>query len=95
MTSRILFFVLRNFHSQIVATRALRDTLQSMRTNLRDALQQQKDMMGYNKAALDFIKRRHDSEKTSGLLERDISLTDSAIAEKLQESSKKRKRAVQ
>ena len=42
LASRILFFLLKHHHSQIVATRAMRDILMTMRTSLRDALQKQK-----------------------------------------------------
>lgn len=42
LTSRVLFFLLRTHHSQIVATRALRQTMISLRAHLRDALKRQK-----------------------------------------------------
>lgn len=42
LTSRVLFFLLRTHHSQIVATRALRQTMLSLRGHLRDALKRQK-----------------------------------------------------
>lgn len=42
MTSRVLFFLLRTHHSQIVATRAMRNTMVSLRLHLREALKRQK-----------------------------------------------------
>lgn len=42
LSARVLFFLLRTHHSQIVATRALRTTLVSLRGHLRDALGRQK-----------------------------------------------------
>ena len=42
LTSRILFFLLRTHHNQIVATRALRQTMANVRKSLRAALGAQK-----------------------------------------------------
>ena len=58
LTCRILFFMLRTHHKQIVASKAMRTTLDEIRDKLRAALQAQKDEIGLNMAALRFIGRR-------------------------------------
>lgn len=52
LTCRILFFILKTHHRQIVASKTMRAMLDSIRTNLRQTLKKQKDEMGYNIAAL-------------------------------------------
>ena len=52
LTCRILFFMLKTHHKQIVASRTMRAMLDGIRTSLRAALKKQKDEMGYNMAAL-------------------------------------------
>jgi U3 small nucleolar RNA-associated protein 12 len=55
LTCRILFFMLKTHHRQIVATKTMRIMLDRIRDNLRQSLQRQKNEMGYNLAALRFI----------------------------------------
>ncbi|KAL9604791.1 MAG: hypothetical protein Q9219_000239 [cf. Caloplaca sp. 3 TL-2023] len=55
LTCRILFFILKLHHKQIVASKTMRPMLDGIRQRLRQALQRQKDQMGYNLAALKFI----------------------------------------
>lgn len=55
LTCRILFFVLKTHHKQIVASRTMRATLEKVRANLRAALRRQKDEMGFNIAALKVV----------------------------------------
>jgi U3 small nucleolar RNA-associated protein 12 len=55
LTCRILFFMLKTHHQQIVASKTMRLMLDSIRSNLRQALKRQKDEMGYNLAALRVI----------------------------------------
>ncbi|KAI0205041.1 WD domain-containing protein [Astrocystis sublimbata] len=52
LTCRILFFMLKTHHRQIVASRTMRGMLDGIRTNLRHVLKTKKDEMGYNIAAL-------------------------------------------
>lgn len=52
LTCRILFFMLKTHHRQIVASKTMRVMLDGIRINLRQALKRQKDEMGYNIAAL-------------------------------------------
>ncbi|KAH7030969.1 WD40 repeat-like protein [Microdochium trichocladiopsis] len=55
LTCRILFFMLKTHHRQIVASRTMRAMLDGIRTNLRRSLKRQKDEMGYNMAALKVV----------------------------------------
>ena len=58
LTCRILFFMLKTHHKQLVASKSLRPMLDGIRKQLRRALQAQKDEMGFNLAALRFVGRR-------------------------------------
>ncbi|CAE6412043.1 unnamed protein product [Rhizoctonia solani] len=69
MTSRILVFLLRTHHHQIVANRVLRTTLLALRNHLRGALKTHKDEVGYNLAALRIIRRRDDLNRVSEFYE--------------------------
>ncbi|KAH9482937.1 putative WD repeat-containing protein C3D6.12 [Psilocybe cubensis] len=69
LVSRIIFFLLKTHHHQIVANRIMRTTLIPLRTHLRLALQKQKDVISYNLAALHFIRRKNDSERTAQFYE--------------------------
>ncbi|KAL8948815.1 MAG: hypothetical protein Q9222_005032 [Ikaeria aurantiellina] len=55
LTCRILFFMLKIHHKQIVASKTMRPMLDGIREHLRRALQRQKDEMGFNLAALGFV----------------------------------------
>ena len=55
LTCRILFFLLKTHHRQIVASKTMRPMLDGIRGYLRQALQRQKDEMGFNLAALRFV----------------------------------------
>ena len=58
LTCRILFFMLKTHHKQIVASKAVRPMLEGIRLRLRRSLQKQKDEMGFNLAALKFVGSR-------------------------------------
>ena len=58
LTCRILFFMLKTHHRQLVASKSLRPMLDGIRGQLRTALEAQKDEMGFNLAALRFVGRR-------------------------------------
>ena len=58
LTCRILFFLLKTYHKQIVASKVMRATLDEVRGQLRAALQLQKDEIGFNLAALRYSERR-------------------------------------
>lgn len=55
LTCRILFFMLKTHHRQIVASRMMRPMLDRIRSTLRQVLAKQKDEMGFNLAALQYI----------------------------------------
>jgi U3 small nucleolar RNA-associated protein 12 len=55
LTCRILFFMLKTHHRQIVASRTMKVMLDGIRLNLRTALKRQKDEMGMNIAALKVV----------------------------------------
>lgn len=58
LTCRILFFMLKTHHRQIVASKTMRLMLDGIRINLREALKRQKDEMGYNLAALRVVGKQ-------------------------------------
>lgn len=64
LTAKILFFLLRVHHNQIVASKALRPMLDSVRVNLRRALRRQKDELGFNLAAARFVIGRINENST-------------------------------
>ncbi|ODA78322.1 hypothetical protein RJ55_05703 [Drechmeria coniospora] len=55
LTCRILFFMIKTHHKQIVASRTMRSMMDGIRANLRAALKRQKDEMGVNIAALKVV----------------------------------------
>ncbi|KAF7560887.1 hypothetical protein G7046_g3265 [Stylonectria norvegica] len=55
LTCRILFFMLKTHHKQIVASRTMKGMLDGIRINLRATLKRQKDEMGVNIAALKVV----------------------------------------
>ncbi|KAF7542782.1 hypothetical protein G7Z17_g11278 [Cylindrodendrum hubeiense] len=55
LTCRILFFMLKTHHKQIVASRTMKAMLDGIRVNLRGTLKRQKDEMGVNIAALKVV----------------------------------------
>ncbi|BGP34220.1 beta transducin [Rhodotorula toruloides] len=103
LTSRVLFFLLRTHYSQIVATRALRPTMVALKSHLRDALKKQKNVLGYNLAALKYLQRQHDSNKVAEFYEQEVlggsggggggMVDEKAVREMIEKSAKKRKRA--
>ncbi|OQD75982.1 hypothetical protein PENDEC_c005G04481 [Penicillium decumbens] len=55
LTCRVLFFMLKTHHRQIVASKMMRPMLDDIRISLRRVLSRQKDEMGFNLSALQFI----------------------------------------
>ena len=58
LTCRVLFFMLKVHHKQIVASKTMRPMLDGIRGSLREGMRRQKDEMGFNLAALRFVGRR-------------------------------------
>ncbi|KAJ5239666.1 Small-subunit processome Utp12 [Penicillium chermesinum] len=55
LTCRVLLFMLKTHHRQIVASKMMRPMLDSIRSALRRVLSRQKEEMGFNLSALQFI----------------------------------------
>ena len=89
MVSRIIFLLLKTHHHQIAANRTMRTTLIPLRKHLRAALQDQKGDISYNLVALQFIRRKNDSERTAQLYEDEMD--EEKVKAKIAEG-KKRKR---
>ena len=64
LTCRVLFFMLKTHHRQIVASKTLRPMLDEIRANLRNSLENQKKEMGLNVAALRFVGAQVQSNGT-------------------------------
>ncbi|KAJ6515988.1 WD-repeat-containing protein [Mycena sanguinolenta] len=90
LVSRIIFFLLKTHHHQIVANRVMRTALIPLRKHLRSALQRQKEIIGYNLAALQYIRRRNDSERVAQFYEEE-GMDEEKVRAKIAEG-KKRKR---
>ncbi|CAG8503552.1 14003_t:CDS:10 [Acaulospora morrowiae] len=69
LTCRILIHLLKVHHDQFVANRLLRPRLDSLRTHIRASLKLQKEMQGYNLAALSYIKHDWESNNSAEFLE--------------------------
>ncbi|GJE84422.1 WD-repeat-containing protein [Phanerochaete sordida] len=89
LTSRIIFFLLKTHHHQIVANRVMRTALIPLRKHLREALRKQKDTISYNLAALKYIKRQSDAKLTAEFFEEEMD--EEKVRERIAEG-KKRKR---
>ncbi|PRP82102.1 hypothetical protein PROFUN_03792, partial [Planoprotostelium fungivorum] len=66
---RALFFLMNTFHDQICSHPEIASTMHKLRQNVHKALQQTKDIMGVNRAALNFHKRRIEQETTHEFFE--------------------------
>ncbi|KAK3939138.1 WD domain-protein [Diplogelasinospora grovesii] len=69
LTCRILFFMLKTHHKQIVSSRTMRAMLDGIRANLRQALKRQKDEMGYNIAALKIVGMQIQDQTVKGYVD--------------------------
>ncbi|CAG8237084.1 unnamed protein product [Penicillium salamii] len=65
LTCRVLFFILKTHHRQIVASKMMRPMLDSIRASLRRVLARQKDEMGFNLSALQFIGNQIQEQSTA------------------------------
>ncbi|CEH16129.1 WD40-repeat-containing subunit of the 18S rRNA processing complex [Ceraceosorus bombacis] len=96
LVARILFFLLRTHHAQIVANRVMRVTLASLSGHLRSALDRQKTTIGFNLAALRHVRAQYVAQRTSTLYERyGFDLTAEEVKARIEQGQKrKRKLAV-
>lgn len=93
LVSRILFFLLRTHHNQIVSNRIMRPTLIDLKAHLYAALERQKETIGFNLAALKFIKSQHTANKTAEIYERDgIDLDDHAVQAKINDKAPRKRK---
>ncbi|KAG6378831.1 WD-repeat-containing protein [Boletus reticuloceps] len=90
LVSYITFFLLKTHHHQIVANRIMRTTLIQMRIHLRNTLRHEKDTVGYNLAALQYLRRKSEVERTAHFFEKE-DFDETKVREKISEG-KKRKR---
>lgn len=81
---------MKTHYHQIVANGVMRSTLIHLRKHLRSSLQAQKDVIRYNLTALDFVKRKNDSERITQFYDEE-GLDEEKIKSKIAEG-KKRKR---
>ncbi|KAF8308164.1 hypothetical protein DL93DRAFT_2171326 [Clavulina sp. PMI_390] len=91
LVSRIVFFLLKTHHHQIVATRSVRPVLVQLRTRLRNALRRHKDEIGYNVTGLRYIRRTQEARSTADFYA-EAQLDETVVMEKLAGLEKKRKR---
>ena len=71
LTSRVLFFTLKIHYKQVMATKTMRPMLDKIRMNVRQALQSQKNEMGFNLAALNFIQAQVRAKDTKDYIDED------------------------
>ncbi|KAG2369907.1 WD40-repeat-containing domain protein [Suillus spraguei] len=90
LVSRILFFLLKIHHHQIVTNRVMRTTLIPLRVHLRKSLRREKDAIGYNLVALQHLRRRTEAERTAQFYEEE-DFDEEKVRAKIAEG-KKRKR---
>jgi U3 small nucleolar RNA-associated protein 12 len=63
LTCRVLFFMLKTHQKQIVSSRELKSVLEGVRAELRKSLMGNKDLIGFNVAALRFVGERVEEAK--------------------------------
>lgn len=76
LAARVLFFLIRSHHAQLVSNRVMRTTLLRLRTHVRDVLAKQKTLIGFNLAALRFLQQENIARHTAELYERGESLDE-------------------
>ncbi|KAA6416253.1 MAG: WD domain [Lasallia pustulata] len=72
LACRILSFMLKTHHRQIVASKTMRPMLDGIREHLRRALQGQKDEIGFNLAALKFMGKQLRENETSDYVDEEV-----------------------
>ncbi|GKZ79058.1 hypothetical protein AnigIFM56816_002929 [Aspergillus niger] len=69
LTCRVLFFILKTHHRQIVASKMMRPMLDGIRATLREVLARQKDEMGFNLSALQFVAQQIQEQSTKDYID--------------------------
>ena len=72
LTCKVLFFMLKIHHRQIVSSKTMRPMLDDIRVKLRSSLKQQKDQMGLNLAALRIVEGRVKEKGTKNFVDEDV-----------------------
>ncbi|KAL5364412.1 hypothetical protein BJX96DRAFT_168251 [Aspergillus floccosus] len=72
LTCRVLFFMLKTHHRQIIASKMMRPMLDSIRASLRRVLARQKDEMGFNLSALQFVGRQIKEQSTKDYVDEEL-----------------------
>nr|XP_019043827.1 U3 small nucleolar RNA-associated protein 12 [Kwoniella bestiolae CBS 10118]OCF22757.1 U3 small nucleolar RNA-associated protein 12 [Kwoniella bestiolae CBS 10118] len=93
LISRILFFLMRTHSNQIISNKIMRTPLLTLRNHLRESLDTQRNVMGYNLAALKFLRSSWEQERTAGLYESE-GMDEEAVRKRIEEGRGKRKRVV-
>lgn len=98
LAARILFFLLRTHHAQIVANRVMRTTMVRLRTHVKDVLSKQKTMIGFNMAALRYLQSQEVLSRTTELFEKPDTnldeLDEAAVREKIEEKARRKRKLV-
>ena len=71
LTCRVLFFMLKTHHRQIVASKTMKPMLQGIKGNLRASLKRQKDEIGFNLAALRVITAKVKQKEVKDYVDED------------------------
>ncbi|PWN22325.1 WD40 repeat-like protein [Microstroma glucosiphilum] len=71
LLSRILFFLLRTHHAQIVSNAVMRSTLVELQGSLKQNLRRQKIMVGYNLVGLRELKKQDEQGRVAALYEKE------------------------
>lgn len=69
LTHRVMMFLLKTHHKQIIASRMMRDVLDRLRQHIRTAEQRQKKEMGYNLAGLRYVRMAVEERKTKNFVD--------------------------
>lgn len=67
LSARILFFLMRTYHAQIVSNKLMRTSISRLRTTLRGALAKNKALIGYNCQGIKYLQRLAQERKQSQL----------------------------
>ncbi|EIN10729.1 WD-repeat-containing protein [Punctularia strigosozonata HHB-11173 SS5] len=90
LTCRVLFFLLKTHHHQIVANRVMRTALIPLRKHLRSVLAKQKQTIGYNLAALEYIRRQNEASRTAQFYEEE-GLDEAKVRAKIADGRKRKR----
>lgn len=88
-----MFFLLKTHHHQIVSNRVMRSVLVDLRVHLREALRRQKEEIGYNLAALQYIRQQHEAERISHFLEQE-NMDEEKVRARLEDGRKRKRVAI-